>query len=99
MAYRGSWRSGRLPRSSSTRAAGSFEVLMKSLVDQTSYFRLQAFAVAVLASAALVTPVWADGYEFFTVDRGKPVNLVYVGQIREKDTGRVVREPAYFMVN
>lgn len=56
-------------------------------------------ALAVLASTALVTPVWADGYEFFTVDRSKPVNLVYVGQIREKDTGRVVREPAYFMVN
>jgi hypothetical protein len=56
-------------------------------------------ALAVLASTALVTPAWADGYEFFTVDRGKPVNLVYVGQIREKDTGRVVREPAYFMVN
>src|SRR5262245_17498642 len=56
-------------------------------------------ALALLASTALVTPVWADGYEFFTVDRGKPVNLVYVGQIREKDTGRVIREPAYFMVN
>jgi hypothetical protein len=55
--------------------------------------------MAILASAALVTPAWADGYEFFTVDRGKPVNLVYVGQIREKGTGRVVREPAYFMVN
>ena len=34
-------------------------------------------ALAVLASMALVTPAWADGYEFFTVDRGKPVNLVY----------------------
>ena len=56
-------------------------------------------ALALVASTALVTPVWADGYEFFTVDRGKPVNLVYVGQIREKDIGRVVREPAYFMVN
>jgi hypothetical protein len=56
-------------------------------------------ALGVLASMALVTPAWADGYEFFTVDRGKPVNLVYVGQIREKNTGRVVREPAYFMVN
>ena len=32
------------------------------------------------------------------MDRGKPVNLVYVGQIREKESGRVVREPAYFMV-
>ena len=72
---------------------------MKSLFDQTSYFRLHTLVVFVLASAALVGPAWADGYEFFTVDRGKPVNLVYVGQIREKDTGRVVREPAYFMVN
>jgi hypothetical protein len=61
--------------------------------------RLQTFALAALVSTALVTPAWADGYEFFTVDRGKPVNLVYVGQIREKNTGRVVREPAYFMVN
>jgi len=56
-------------------------------------------ALAVLASTALVKPASADGYEFFTVDRSKPVNLVYVGQIRERDTGRVVREPAYFMVN
>jgi hypothetical protein len=55
-------------------------------------------ALAVLASTAIVSPAWADGYEFFTVDRGKPVNLVYVGQIRDKQTGTVVREPAYFMV-
>jgi len=55
-------------------------------------------AFAVLASTALVTPAWADGYEFFTVDRGKAAKLVYVGQIREKESGRVVREPAYFMV-
>lgn len=61
--------------------------------------RLLVPALAVVASTALVTPAWADGYEFFTVDRSKPVNLVYVGQIREKNTGRVVREPAYFMVN
>jgi len=55
-------------------------------------------ALAVLASTALVRPAWADGYEFFTVDRGKAAKLVYVGQIREKESGRVVREPAYFMV-
>ena len=55
-------------------------------------------ALAALASTALVTPAWADGYEFFTVDRGKAAKLVYVGQIREKESGRVVREPAYFMV-
>ena len=35
-----------------------------------------------------VNPVWADGYEFFTVDRGKFVNLVYVGQIRDKSSGQ-----------
>ena len=55
-------------------------------------------ALAGLACASIVSPAWADGYEFFTVDRGKPVNLVYVGQIRDKQTGRMVREPAYFMV-
>jgi hypothetical protein len=55
-------------------------------------------ALAVLTSTAFVTPAWADGYEFFTVDRGKAAKLVYVGQIREKESGRVVREPAYFMV-
>ena len=55
-------------------------------------------ALAVLASASMVSPAAADGYEFFTVDRGKPVNLVYVGQIRDKQSGRMVREPAYFMV-
>jgi hypothetical protein len=57
-----------------------------------------ASALGVLAGPAFVSPAWADGYEFFTVDRGKPVNLVYVGQIRDKQTGRMVREPAYFMV-
>jgi hypothetical protein len=57
-----------------------------------------ASALAVLVSPTLVSPAWADGYEFFTVDRGKAVNLVYVGQIRDKSTGRMVREPAYFMV-
>jgi hypothetical protein len=57
-----------------------------------------AFALGVLASPIVVSPAWADGYEFFTVDRGKAVNLVYVGQIRDKQTGRMVREPAYFMV-
>ena len=54
--------------------------------------------LAVLACTTVATPVWADGYEFFTVDRGKPVNLVYVGQIRDRQSGRMVREPAYFMV-
>jgi hypothetical protein len=58
----------------------------------------KALALALLACTAIVSPAWADGYEFFTVDRGKPVNLVYVGQIRDKQTGRMVREPAYFMV-
>jgi len=60
--------------------------------------RILITALAALASTALVTPAWADGYEFFTVDRGKAAKLVYVGQIREKESGRVVREPAYFMV-
>jgi hypothetical protein len=45
-----------------------------------------------------VGPAWADGYEFFTVDRGRKVNLVYVGQIRDRQSGKIVREPAYFMV-
>jgi hypothetical protein len=55
-------------------------------------------ALTVLACIAIVSPAWADGYEFFSVDRGKPVNLVYVGNIRDKQTGMMVREPAYFMV-
>ena len=53
---------------------------------------------AIVLAFAAAGPAWADGYEFFTVDRGKAVNLAYVGQIREKGTGRIVREPAYFMV-
>jgi hypothetical protein len=58
-------------------------------------------APAVAAVAFMlggVGPVWADGYEFFTVDRARSVKLAYVGQIREKNSGRIVREPAYFMV-
>src|SRR5262245_52162037 len=90
MTYRGLSRSARLPRSSSTRADGLCEGRMKAPI--------LAPALAVLACAAVANPVWADGYEFFTVDRGKPVNLVYVGQIRDQQTGMMVREPAYFMV-
>ena len=58
--------------------------------------------VAVLACATFVSPVnlvWADGYEFFTAPRGKFVNLVYVGQIWDKSSGRVVREPVEFIVS
>ena len=59
---------------------------------------ITASALAVLVFPTLVSPAWADGYEFFTVDRGRAVNLVYVGQIRDKNSGQVVRQPAYFMV-
>jgi len=59
---------------------------------------ITASALAVLVFPTLVSSAWADGYEFFTVDRGRAVNLVYVGQIRDKNSGQVVREPAYFMV-
>ena len=63
----------------------------------TRHFLASAVAVVGFMSAG-AGPAWADGYEFFTVDRGRRVNLVYVGQIREKTSGRIVREPAYFMV-
>ena len=59
---------------------------------------IASVAAVFAVSLACAAPVRADGYEFFTVDRGRPVNLVYVGQIREKNSGRIVREPAYFMV-
>src|SRR5262245_44270588 len=55
-------------------------------------------AIAMAFTVAAAAPAWADGYEFFTVDRAKAVKLAYVGQIRDKDSGRIVREPAYFMV-
>jgi hypothetical protein len=61
------------------------------------YF-LALTAALVGATLTGVNPVWANGYEFFTVDRARSVNLAYVGQIREKGSGRIVREPAYFMV-
>ena len=54
--------------------------------------------IAIVLAFAAAGPAWADGYEFFTVDRGKTVKLAYVGQIREKGSGRIVRDPAYFMV-
>ena len=57
-----------------------------------------ALIFAVLACPMFVSPVWADGYEFFTVDRGKFVNLVYVGQIRDKSSSRIIREPAYLTI-
>jgi hypothetical protein len=74
---------------------------MTKTLSQISEFSLQT-SVAVVAflacTSALARPAWADGYEFFTVDRGRPVNLVYVGQIRDRQSGRIVRAPAYFMV-
>ena len=63
--------------------------------------RRHFWAQAAVVVAFTVVPsglVWADGYEFFGIDRGRQVKLAYVGQIREKGSGRIVREPAYFMV-
>ena len=40
-----------------------------------------------------------NGYEFFAPPAGdRPLDLVYVGQIRDKSTGKLIRYPAYLMV-
>lgn len=40
-----------------------------------------------------------NGYEFFAPSGSEhPLDLVYVGQIRDKSTGKIIRDPAYLMV-
>jgi hypothetical protein len=57
-------------------------------------------SVAIGFTLAMSGTAFGNGYEFFAPTGGdnRPLDLVYVGQIRDKSTGKLVRTPAYLMV-
>jgi hypothetical protein len=57
-------------------------------------------AAALGLTLAMTGTAFGNGYEFFAPsgDSNRPLDLVYVGQIRDKSTGKLVRSPAYLMV-
>jgi hypothetical protein len=42
--------------------------------------------------------VRANGQQFFAAAQGKQVNLVYFGRLKDKRTGRLIREQAFFTI-
>lgn len=49
---------------------------------------------------AIAGTAWANGDDFFEpAGTDQPIDLVYVGHVRDKQTGRLIREPAYITVN
>ena len=56
-------------------------------------------AVALGLTVGIAGTAWGNGYEFFAPSGdNRPLDLVYVGQIRDKSTGKLVRTPAYLML-
>lgn len=56
-------------------------------------------SVAVLGFVlAIGGTVWANGEGFFAPADAGPVDLVYVGHVREKATGRLIKSPAFITV-
>jgi hypothetical protein len=47
---------------------------------------------------ALTEAVHGNGHEFFAPAQGKSVDLVYFGRIKDKSTGRLIREQAFFTI-
>jgi hypothetical protein len=58
-------------------------------------------SAAMLGCAlALAGTAWANGDDFFEPARtDQPIDLVYVGNLRDKDTGRLVKGAAYITVS
>ena len=60
--------------------------------------------VAVLAIAtlgctfALTDDIRGNGREFFPAAKGKKVDLVYFGRLKDKSTGRLIRDRAFFTI-
>src|SRR5688500_7436967 len=55
--------------------------------------------VALGLTVGIAGTAWGNGYEFFApAGDNRPLDLVYVGQIRDKSTGKLVRTPAYLML-
>src|SRR5579862_9097421 len=47
---------------------------------------------------AVEATVWANGEEFFAPAKNGTVELVYFGQIKDKRTGRAVKDSVYFLL-
>jgi hypothetical protein len=57
------------------------------------------FAATVGLMLALGTTVWGNGEEFFTpAPTDRPPDLVYTGQIRDKETRRPINDVIYFLI-
>ena len=60
-------------------------------------WRLVAAVGFVLAIAGTA---WANGDDFFDpAPSDQPIDLVYVGHVRDAQTGRLIKEPAYITVS
>src|SRR5437762_2303855 len=61
--------------------------------------QLTALAVATVGfTLALTDVVRGNGQQFFPAASGKAVNLLYFGRIKDKSTGRLIRERAFLTV-
>ena len=61
--------------------------------------RLAALAVAIVGlTSAGTEPVRGNGQEFFAAATGQSPELVYFGRIKEKGSGRLIRERAFFTI-
>lgn len=47
---------------------------------------------------ALTEAVRGNGQEFFPAAEGKTIDLVYFGRIKDKNTGRLIRDRAFFTI-
>jgi hypothetical protein len=60
---------------------------------------LAILAVATLGfTFALTDNVHGNGQQFFPAANGKAIDLVYFGRIKDKKTGRLIRERAFFTI-
>ena len=56
-------------------------------------------AAAMALTLAVAGVAWGNGEEFFTpTDPDTPINLVYVGHLREKGSGRLIKDQASIMI-
>jgi hypothetical protein len=61
--------------------------------------QLTVLAVATMAfTLGLTDVVRGNGQQFFAAASGKAVNLVYFGRLKDKSTGRLIRERAFLTI-
>jgi hypothetical protein len=60
---------------------------------------LAVLAIATIGfTFALTDIIRANGQQFFPAANGKTIDLVYFGRIKDKKTGRLIRERAFFTI-